>query len=148
MLGAHLELARLAMFLKRRVLVLQAVEHAQQDTSNPFKRFIGELHGDERRIDELETGINSVLLRLSSLEWKRHGGFRVPASTPGEVDHLIQTVYRLRADGDGVNMGIHQADVAIEIEQAATDRGVPSGRCLTRRPVAPSATSIRRIRGR
>ncbi|WP_167043487.1 hypothetical protein [Salinibacterium sp. ZJ454] len=116
---AHLELAQLAIALKRRVLVLQAVEHAQQDTNNPFKRFIGELHDDERGVDELESGINSVLLRLSTLELKRRGGFRVPAFTPGEVDHLLQAVYRLRALGDGVALGTHQPDVAIEIERSS-----------------------------
>ena len=84
--------------------MLQAVEHAQQDTSNPFKSFIGALHDDERRIDELESGINSVLLRLSTLELKRDGGFRIPAFTPGEVDHLLQAAYRLRALGDGLNV--------------------------------------------
>ncbi|GER23590.1 hypothetical protein NCCP1664_20850 [Zafaria cholistanensis] len=116
---AHLELARLAIALKRRVLVLQAVEHAQRDTNNPFKSFIGELRGDERRVDELESGINTVLLRLSALEVKRHGGFRIPAFTPGEVDYLLQAVYRLRALGDGLNAGTQQADVVIEIERSS-----------------------------
>ncbi|QTG82574.1 hypothetical protein [Arthrobacter crystallopoietes] len=117
---AHLELARLAIALKRRVLVLQAVEHAQlEGTDNPFKSFIGILRDDERRVDELEAGINSVLLRLSTLELKRHGGFRIPAFTPGEVDDLLDAAYRLRAIGDGLNVRIHQADVAIEIERSS-----------------------------
>jgi hypothetical protein len=116
---AHLEIARLALALKRRVLVLQAVEHAQQDTKNPFKSFIGTLHDDERGIDELESGISSVLLRLSALELKRDGGFRIPAFTPGEVDHLLQAAYRLRALGDGLTGGIRHSDVAIEIERSS-----------------------------
>jgi hypothetical protein len=116
---AHVEIAGLAIALKRRVLVLQAVEHAQQDTNNPFKSFIGSLHDDERGIDELESGISSVLFRLSALELKRDGGFRIPAFTPGEVDHLLQAAYRLRALGDGLNGRIHHADVAIEIERSS-----------------------------
>ncbi|MEU5909667.1 hypothetical protein [Micromonospora sp. NPDC047527] len=117
---AHLELARLAIALKRRVLVLQAVEHAQQvETNNPFKSFIGNLQNDERRVDELESGINSVLLRLSTLELRRHGGFRSIMFTPGEVDDLLKTAYRLRALGDGLALGIRQADVAIEIERSS-----------------------------
>ena len=117
---AHLELARLAIALKRRVLVLQAVEHAQREgTNNPFKSFIGTLHDDERRVDELESGINSVLLRLSTLELKRQGGFRSPMFTQREVDGLLKAVYHLRALGDGLNVGIHQADVAIEIERSS-----------------------------
>jgi hypothetical protein len=114
---AHLEIARLAIALKRRVLVLQAVEHAQQDTGNSFKNFIGALHDDGRSTDELESGINQVLLRLSALEVKRDGGFRLPAFTAGEVDQLLQAAYRLRALGDGLHLRGHQDDVAIEIER-------------------------------
>ncbi|MEV0570169.1 hypothetical protein [Dactylosporangium sp. NPDC050588] len=116
---AHLELARLAIALKRRVLVLQAVEHAQLvGTDNPFKSFIGTLQDDERRVDELESGIDSVLLRLSTLELKRYGGFLSIMFTPGEVDDLLKAAYRLRDLGGGLNAGTHQADVAIEIERS------------------------------
>ncbi|WP_320065121.1 hypothetical protein [Micromonospora sp. RTGN7] len=116
---AHLELARLAIALKRRVLVLQAVEHAQlAEAGNPFNRFIGALRDDERRIDELESGIESVLLRLSTLEVKRQSGFRSMVFTQGEVDELLRAAYRLRALGDGLSVGSHQGDVAIEIERS------------------------------
>ncbi|MEU5566154.1 hypothetical protein [Micromonospora musae] len=117
---AHVELARLAIALKRRVLVLQAVEHAQQEgANNPFKSFIGSLRDDERRVDELESGINSALLRLSTLELKRPGGFRSIMFTQGEVDDLLKAAYRLRALDDGLSVGTHQADVAIEIERSS-----------------------------
>ncbi|WP_208641334.1 hypothetical protein [Micromonospora arborensis] len=117
---AHVELARLAIALKRRVLVLQAVEHAQLvGTENPFKSFIGNLRDDERRVDELESGINSVLLRLSTMELRRPGGFRSIMFTQGEVDDLLKAAYRLRALGDGLNVGHHRADVAIEIERSS-----------------------------
>ncbi|RAO07820.1 hypothetical protein GUI43_04275 [Micromonospora noduli] len=117
---AHLELARLAVALKRRVLVLQAVEHAQLvGTDNPFQSFIGSLRDDERRVDELESGINSVLLRLSTLELKRPSGFRSIMFTQGEVDDLLKAAYRLRALGDGLSVGHHRADVAIEIERSS-----------------------------
>nr|BFE65493.1 hypothetical protein GCM10020063_100190 [Dactylosporangium thailandense] len=116
---AHLELARLAIALKRRVLVLQAVEHAQLvGSDNPFKSFVGTLQDDERRVGELELGIDSVLLRLSTLELKRYGGIRSIMFTPGEVDELLRTAYRLRALGDGLTVGSHRADVAIEIERS------------------------------
>ncbi|STX07471.1 hypothetical protein [Kocuria rosea] len=115
---AHLELARLVIALKRRVLVLQAVEHAQLDgASHPFETFVRTLQDDERRVDELESGITSILLRLSTLELKRRGGFRSIMFTQGEVDDLLEAVYRLRALGDGLDVGINQADVAIEIER-------------------------------
>lgn len=116
---AHLELARLAVALKRRVIVLQAVEHAQLEGSdNPFKTFVSTLHRDERRVDDLESSINSVLLRLSTLELKRHGGVRSPVFTGGEVDVLLRAAYRLRALGDEIQLGDNQADVAIEIERS------------------------------
>ncbi|WP_030490590.1 hypothetical protein [Micromonospora chokoriensis] len=117
---AHVELARLAIALKRRVLVLQAVEHAQlAGADNPFKSFVVSLQEDERRIDELESGINSVLLRLSSMELKRHSGIRNIMFTQGEVDELLKAAYRLRAWGDGLAVGSQQADVAIEIERGS-----------------------------
>jgi hypothetical protein len=116
---AHLELARLAIALKRRVLVLQAVEHAQlEGASHPFKTFVRTLQDDERRVDELESGITSILLRLSTLELKGPSGFRNIMFTKGEVDDLLKAAYRLRALGDRLNVGVHQADVAIEIERS------------------------------
>lgn len=116
---AHLELARLAIALKRRVLVLQAVEHAQQDAgSNPFTAFVGTLQEDERHIDDLDSGLGAVLLRLSSLELRRQGGFQRPVFTAGQVDNLLRAAYRLRALGDDLDVGAGQADVAIEIERS------------------------------
>ncbi|TKK86262.1 hypothetical protein FDA94_22345 [Herbidospora galbida] len=117
---AHVELARLAIALKRRVLVLQAVEHAQlMSTVNPFKRFLGTVHEDERRVGELESGIDSVLLRLSTLELKPSSGFLNIVFTQGDVDDLLKVVYRLRALGDGLDTRVHHADVAIEIERSS-----------------------------
>lgn len=116
---AHVEFARLAIALKRRVLVLQAVEHAQREGANhPFKSFLEALRDDERRIDELESGVNSVLLRLSTLELRRPGGFRSIMFTQSEVDGLLKAVYRLRAFGDRLDVGVRQGDVAIEIERS------------------------------
>ncbi|MBX3098007.1 MAG: hypothetical protein KF761_00375 [Salinibacterium sp.] len=116
---AHLELARLAIALRRRVLVLQAVEHAQLGgAGNPFKRFIGALQDDERRINELESDIGSVLHQLSTLELKRPGGLRSPVFTQGEVGALLRAAYRIRALGDELGQGTGHGDIAIEIERA------------------------------
>lgn len=117
---AHLELARLAIALKRRVIVLQAVEHAQAEkTGNPFQSFTAMLNDDARSVNELEAGINSVLLHLSTLELKRARGVRNLMFTQGDVDELLNVVYRLRALGDSINTSITQADVAIEIERSS-----------------------------
>lgn len=111
---AHLQIARLAIALKRRVLVLQAVEHAQLDQENTFETFVQELQDDERRLETLQVDLDSVLLQLSKIELKRRGGLRL--SKPREVDELLRAAYRLRAWGDEVDAGSY-GDVAIEIER-------------------------------
>lgn len=114
---AHLELGRLAIALKRRVLVLQAVEHAQQDTENPFRSFVSALREDERRVNKLEADINSVLHRLSTLELRRGGGFRSPLFTLGEVDNLLNAAHRLRSLDADVQLSSSHDEIAIEIER-------------------------------
>jgi hypothetical protein len=117
---AHLELANLAISLKRRVLVLQAVEHAQLEGANhPFQTFLRTLKDDEQRVSELESGIVSVLRGLATIELKRYGGIRSAMFTRGEVDDLLRAAYRLRALGDEVDAHNQQSDVAIEIERSA-----------------------------
>ncbi|MFD9077440.1 hypothetical protein [Streptomyces erythrochromogenes] len=110
----HLELASLAVALKRRVVVLQAVEHAQSDTGNPFENFTRALKRDQQRLDELESGIAGVLVRLSALELARPNGLR-PVFTTGEVDRLMSSAHRIHRLGDGVTVNSRTTDVAIEI---------------------------------
>ncbi|MET7644227.1 hypothetical protein ABZS83_11385 [Streptomyces sp. NPDC005426] len=111
---AHLELAALAIALKRRVVVLQAVEHAQSDPDNLFKNFAGALKKDQHRLDELESGMTGVLERLSTLELGRPGGLR-PVFTNAEVDRLMRAANRIRRLGDGAAADSRTTDVAIEI---------------------------------
>lgn len=114
--GAHLELAGLAIALKRRVIVLQAVEHAQNDPANPFESFARTLRTDQERVDRLEAGITQLLLRLSSLELSRPTGRRRPAFTAPQVDRLLQTASRVRRLGDGLTpAGSEAPDICIEI---------------------------------
>lgn len=117
--SAHLETARLAIALKRRVLVLQAVEHAQLDgTGNPFKAFLSELRSDEQRLNDLESSINSVLLRLSSLELKPPSGLLKKVHyAPSDVDKLLTAAYRLKGLSNGLDSVGSHADVVIEIER-------------------------------
>ncbi|MFF1272142.1 hypothetical protein ACFVZC_01730 [Streptomyces marokkonensis] len=110
----HVELAQLAMALKRRVNVLQAVERAQSETDNLFENFARALKDDERRLDELESGIAGVLVRLSTLELARPSSKR-PVFTTGEVDRLLRVAYQIRRLGDGVALNGRPTDVAIEI---------------------------------
>lgn len=114
---AQLEIARLAIALKRKVLVVQAVDHAQKNPNILFRSFISKLNKTQKNVDELEARINSILQQLSKLELRRPRGFRVPAFTAGEVDKLLSAAYRLRDLGEGVHAGSQNADVAIEIER-------------------------------
>lgn len=111
---AHLELAALALALKRRVIVLQAVEHAQNDPANLFESFTRALRRDQQRLDELESGIAGVLVSLSALELARPNGLR-PVFTPGEVDRLMRATHRIHQLGDGITVNSRATDVAIEI---------------------------------
>jgi hypothetical protein len=110
----HLELAALAIALKRRVIVLQAVEHAQIDPGNLFENFARALKADQQRLDKLESSIAGVLERLSALELARPNGLR-PVFTTGEVDRLMRAANRIHKLGDGVMVNNRTTDVAIEI---------------------------------
>lgn len=113
---AHLELAALAIALKRRVVVLQAVEAGQSDPEKPFENFVRSLRVDQQRIDDLEARIAQVLQRLSSLELRSSGGLLDMVMTRSQVDDLLQTSYRLRAMRPDV-AGMASTDVVIEIER-------------------------------
>ncbi|MQY05432.1 hypothetical protein [Actinomadura macrotermitis] len=110
----HLELAAPAIALKRRVVVLQAVEHAQSDSGDPFENFIRGLKDDQQRLDDLEPGIAGVLVRLSALELTRPPGLR-PVFTTAEVERLMRAAHRIRRLGDGSTSDGRARDVAIEI---------------------------------
>ena len=113
----HLELAALAVALKRRVIVLQGVEAGQSDPGNPFENFVRSLKADQQRIDELEDRIANVLLRLSSLELRSPKRLRDKLLTRGQVDGLLEASYRLRASADGIAAAAPAAEVVIEIEK-------------------------------
>lgn len=113
----HVELAALAIALKRRVVVLQGVEAGQSDPGNPFENFVRSLKADQQRIDELEARIGNVLLRLSALEVRSPKRLIDKVMTRKQVDSLLDTSYRLRALGDGVGYAASTAEVVIEIEK-------------------------------
>ncbi|MFD8107277.1 hypothetical protein [Streptomyces microflavus] len=114
MFRAHLELAFLAIALKRRVDVLQAVEHAQKNPDNLFENFTRALKRGQHSLDELETGIAGVLVRLSALALARPNSLR-PVFTTGEVDRLMSAAHRIHRLGDDVTVNGGTTDVAIEI---------------------------------
>lgn len=114
---AHVELAALAIALKRRVNVLQGVEAGQSETDNPFEHFVRSLQKDQERIDELEARIQRVLLTLSHLELRSPTRLVDRVMTRGQVDGLLEAAYRLRALGNGQSDARMSTDVVIEVEK-------------------------------
>lgn len=112
---AHLELAALAIALKRRVVVLQAVEHAQHDDGNLLENFSALLRTDQRRLDELESSIAEVLVRISRLALARPRGLRAPVFTANEVDRLLGIAHRLHSMSADIRIDEPVGDMAIEI---------------------------------
>lgn len=116
---AHLELAALAIALRRRVIVLQAVEHSQSDPDNPFESFVRSLRGDQQRVDDVEAQIASVLIRLSTLQLRSPSRLMDTLMTRGEVNELLDASYRLRELGNGIEPGAPTRDVVIDIAKDA-----------------------------
>src|SRR3954454_14779647 len=113
----HLELAALAIALKRRVIVLQGVEAGQSDPDNQFENFVRSLKRDEQRIFDLEARIDNVLRRLSELEVRPPQRLKDKVFTRKQVDSLLETSYRLRALGAEVGALAPNQEVVIEIEK-------------------------------
>ncbi|MFC9793952.1 hypothetical protein ACFVJI_15025 [Streptomyces sp. NPDC127584] len=111
---AHLELASLAIALKQRVNVLQAVEHAQKHPDNLFENFTRALKRDQQRLDDMQSGVAGVLLRLSALELARPQGLR-PVFTTGEVERLMRATHRIHQLAHAAPTYGRASDVAIEI---------------------------------
>ena len=114
---AHLEFAALAIALKRRVVVLQAVEAGQGDLDNPFENFLRSLNEDHQRIDEFEARIPSVLLRLSALELRPPKRLIDKLMTRRQVENLFWTLPTDSGPWARANATAQVADVVIEIEK-------------------------------
>lgn len=115
---AHLEIAAVAIALKKRVIVLQAVQHTQLDQDNPFESFTRTLRQDEKRLIELESGITDVLRKLSEVRVIRSKRFLDKhLLTAGEADNLLDTAYKLRELGDQLPSG-EPSDVEIDIARS------------------------------
>ncbi|ALG85266.1 hypothetical protein [Gordonia phthalatica] len=112
---AHLELARLAITLRRQVILLQAVSHAQADPDNPFERFVRELKADQEDIDALAADLTAFLMRLSSLQLDRSHGVRDFVFGSSEVDRLLDAIALLQGLGKLALPEARPADIEIDI---------------------------------
>lgn len=113
----HLEMAALAIALKRRVIVLQGVEAGQGDPDNQFENFVRSLREDHQRINDLEARVEHVLRRLSALELRSPKRLIDKVMTRKQVDSLLDASYRLRALAPAHSANSPSADVLIEIEK-------------------------------
>lgn len=93
---AHLRLAALALAMKRRAVVLQAVEHAQNAPEKTFLRFTSMMEREQHDLDELETGLSSLLLDISHLRLRSPSRFIDQLMFRGEVNDLLEWPGRLR----------------------------------------------------
>ncbi|MDO4716942.1 MAG: hypothetical protein Q4B08_05175 [Propionibacteriaceae bacterium] len=114
----ELEIAALAIALKRRIAVLQAVDHAGTSQGNLFKNLVRALNTDQQGIDSLESGIDSFLKRLSALELKGPQQRFKPLSS-GAVDRLMRSAHRIRHLGDRASFDPRPVDIAIDIVRSA-----------------------------
>lgn len=112
---AHLELAKLAIDLQQRIILLQAVEHAQSDAGNLFEGFTRALRKHDQRVVALQERITKLLRRLSSLEIDRTHGVRDFVFSSSQVDELLQMSRRVHQLKESVDDVGPQADLAIEI---------------------------------
>jgi hypothetical protein len=93
---AELRMAGLAIAAKRRIMVLQAVEHAQINQGLSLKRFLAEIEREATALDELEAGLIDVLTRLSELPIRVGGGIRDRILLSKDAEELLKWPERLR----------------------------------------------------
>jgi hypothetical protein len=93
----ELRLASLAIATKRRVAVLQAVEHAQKAPELDFRRFTAMLQDEQRSVDELQGELHALLVDLAELRLRAPAkSFTDRLLTQGEVNKLLAWPGRLR----------------------------------------------------
>jgi hypothetical protein len=93
---AELRMAGLAIAAKRRIMVLQAVEHAQINPGLSLKRFLAEIEREATALDELEASLIDLLTRLSELPIRVGSGIRDRVLLSHDADELLKWPERLR----------------------------------------------------
>jgi hypothetical protein len=93
---AELRMAGLAIAAKRRIMVLQAVEHAQINQGLSLKSFLAEIEHEAAALNELEASLIDLLTRLSELPIRVGGGIRDRILLSHDADELLKWPERLR----------------------------------------------------
>lgn len=114
--GFQLQLAELAIALKKRLIVVQAVAQAQADPGNTLMNFVRVLKKDQEGVIGLESGITDLKRSLGNLRLDRSHGIRDGLGlTAGDVDHLLRTIYRLRELAESLDPDDGQSDVVVDL---------------------------------
>ena len=93
---AELRMAGLAIAAKRRIMVLQAVEHAQINQGLSLKSFLAEIGHESTALNELEASLIDLLTRLSEVPIRVGGGIRDRILLSHDADELLKWPERLR----------------------------------------------------
>lgn len=113
---AHLRLAALAITLKRRVAVLQAVEHAQLSNGNRFPRFVESLDRDQAAVDRLESDLIEILDGISRIPLRSPGRLLDTLMTRTQVNDLLDFSRQLRQLAEEESMTPDEpGEIAIEM---------------------------------
>ncbi len=121
---SQLRMAAFAIATKRRVAVLQAVEHAQQAPELTFSRFASALRADQKRVDDLERDLTAFLTSLARVQILPPDGLTSRVMTRAEVRDLLKLPTRLRelADSETPAYGDPNTDLEIAMIRHADGR--------------------------
>lgn len=112
---AQLRMAALAIAMKRRVAILQAVEHAQQSPDLTLPRFASVLNSEQQTVDALEAQLKSLLDALAHVQLRPSEKPLDTLVTRGEVRELLSWSPRLRelAEAEAASIDGQGADVEV-----------------------------------
>ena len=112
---SYLRLAAFAIAAKRRVAVLQAVEHAQKEPALTFTRFASVLRAEQETVDKLEHELTTLLTCLMRIQIRPPEGLLDKVLTRNEVRQLLKWPGRLRELAESEMPAESQASKALEI---------------------------------
>lgn len=115
----HLEIAKRGIALYKRLLVVQAVEHAQNsDVGNLFANFLEKLHRDEQKINQLESDVLHLLKGISNLELSPERRLRNRFTyTQSDLELFVEQTLKLKSLADVPFQELPTDEMVIEIEQ-------------------------------
>jgi hypothetical protein len=112
---AQLRMAALAIAMKRRVAILQAIEHAQQSPDLTLPRFAAVLTAEQQTVDGLEAELRSLLDALARIQLRPSDRTLDTLLTRGEVRDLLSWTPRLRELAETETTSINGKGADVEV---------------------------------